>query len=166
MCVSAQIPALPASATEQDKADNWGVMVGYSFTDSTPLSAGYKSVTYVIETGSPTSPTPLQRVLHLKGDPDDVFYCNDYDLITFMIPFTGFRSPCHDRTGVETKFLRDSDVPNIDKVGLLVEPGAEAFAVNNLCFREVIFNSGLTGTGGSAGMVVSGTGGANGNGPS
>ena len=165
LCISGSIPALPANPVQQDYAENWGVMLGYTFT--APIPAAYQSITFAANESYSPSGNLLRTAIHLKGDPDDVVYCTAMDPTGAMVPFTNFHAPCRDTPGAVDKSLRNSDVPNIDRVGVLIEPGASAFTVTNLCFWFVSFNSGLTGTGGATGMFAGGglpgTGGANGN---
>jgi hypothetical protein len=159
LCISGSIPALPAMPVQRDYDENWGIMAGFTFTASVP--AGYKSVSFNANNSDTPIGTPVRGAIHLKGDPDDQVYCSDH--LAWMAPFADFHTPCRTSSGGVDRSLQDSDVPKIDRVGILVEPGDSAFTVRNLCLYFVAFYDSLTGTGGSQGNVgVAGNGGATG----
>jgi hypothetical protein len=166
LCISGSIPALPANPVQQDYAENWGVMVGFTFT--APVPAGYQSIIFHTNEAYTPIGTPLRTAIHLKGDPDDMIYCDVLNPFDARIPFTNFHAPCRPTPAAVDKSLRNSDVPNIDKVGLLIEAGGSAFTVTNLCFWYVTFDYSLTGgAGGATGMFdrvgLPGAGGGSGN---
>jgi hypothetical protein len=126
LCISGSLPAFNQST--DDYALNWGVMVGANVTEPAGggLGAPYTR-TFVTLSGAPT--TGLRLVVHRKGDPESTTYCVAVTALA-RIQFSSFNTRCWDGTGI---YLRQEDVPNIDKIALHVPSNAWPISVDNLC---------------------------------
>lgn len=138
LCLSGLIPALPASPTQVDYDNNWGVGVGVNAREPSDAIGDslndYTAVSFTIS-GSPSS--GLRAILHRKGDPDGTTYCVDSIKSDTPIKLTKFNTKCWgDPASV---FLTEADLPLIDKVGVRVPSTSAAIAVTNLCLSRLTF---------------------------
>jgi hypothetical protein len=137
LCISALIPALSASPTPTEYAENWGVQVGANASPATPpagLGRTYSTITLNF-TGTPSS--GLRAIVHRSGDTDDKSYCAIVTSDT-PIPLTSFNTTCWDGTGTS---LTAADVSKIDRVGLEVVAARQEIPVTSLCLTSIVFGS-------------------------
>jgi hypothetical protein len=134
LCITAGIPALPASPTSSDYASNWGVAVGLDSTDANgPLGQSFTSVTIAVS-GSPSS--GLRAKVHLKGDAEGTDYCATYT--SSAIAFTKFTKTCYDPASPGTA-ITAVDVPKIDRISIQVPSSSTAIDVKSLCITGITF---------------------------
>jgi hypothetical protein len=137
LCISALIPALSASPTPTEYAENWGVQVGANastLSSSTGLGKTYSTITLNF-TGTPSS--GLRAIVHRNGDADDKSYCATVTS-DMPIPLTSFNTTCWDGAGTS---LTAADVSKIDKVGLEVFASRQEIPVTSLCLNSIVFGS-------------------------
>ena len=136
LSISGSIPALPASPTSSDYADNWGIMLGVKATDPAGggLGQSFTSIAFTLS-GSPTS--GLRAMVHKKGDPDSTTYCAP---VTSGLPvsFTNFVTDCFNTAPVGAR-ITAADVANIDQIAVEVVSGSTAITVTNLCITKIAF---------------------------
>lgn len=130
LCITGDIPALPASPVQSDYDDNWGLQIGFDNNESSTGSIGKVFSTIDIAvSGSPT--TGLRIVLQKEGETTG--YCATY--AGKPVALSTFNTACWDGSG---KTLADFD--KINKVGVQVSSGSTAIKVDNLCLNSVTFN--------------------------
>jgi hypothetical protein len=137
LCISGNIPALPATPAQTDYDNNWGLQIGVNSSDpaGTPIgsSASYTTVTFNL-TGTPL--TGLRAELHRQGDPAGTTYCASL-VNGKAITLTSFSTQCYG--GTNDIKLTTADIPNIDKVGVQVSSTGTAITVSSLCLTSVQF---------------------------
>ncbi|MBN2573877.1 MAG: hypothetical protein JXP73_04865 [Deltaproteobacteria bacterium] len=141
LCLTASIPALPASPVQKDYDDNWGVSVGFNSSEPPGTVIGdvakdYKTITYHL-TGSPLS--GLRGQVHLISQPEDKSYCANISVTDgkATATLTSFGTECWG--GSNNVKLTADDLPNIDKVMVQVSSTSSAITVDNLCLTGVSF---------------------------
>jgi hypothetical protein len=138
LCITAEIPASPATSSPLDSGNSWGVQVGVNATNEEPVgtlgssASGFASATFDL-TGSPRS--NLRALLHVQGDPEDTFYCADI-VSGVAVPLTAFNTACWNGSGVS---LVADKLHGIDKVAVQVSSGRAAITVSNLCLTRITF---------------------------
>jgi len=141
LCMTGTIPALPAKAVQKDYDDNWGEAIGVNTDEPPPAKGGaplgksHKTITFYIE-GKPA--TGIRAKIHVTGDDDQTSYCatfNPGDKVTL----TAFNTHCWNTNESGAKFLADTDVPNIDSLGIQVSATGSEIKVDNLCLDKVEF---------------------------
>jgi hypothetical protein len=141
LCITGGCPALPASPTSTDYADNFGVVVGVNAGDaggtgdpSLVLGQTFTSIT-ITATGLPT--TEVRAQIHKKGDSDSNLYCMKFTSGTAM-DLTRFATDCYNTA--PTGLFKAADIPNIDKVSLeAVSVSGTAVTVTNMCMTGITF---------------------------
>jgi hypothetical protein len=137
LCISGSIAALPASPTQDDYANDWGVQVGVSATEPSGglLGKSFSHVTFTF-TGTPT--TGVRAQVHRNGDPDSTQYCAYINSGT-AVTLTSFSTECW-APGADTS-LTASDVPNIDKIALQISSSATPVAIESFCMSRIEFGN-------------------------
>jgi hypothetical protein len=135
LCISGNIPALPASPLQADYDANLGLRIGVNANEISgfPIGKAYSSITVEV-TGSPTA--GLRVELHRAGDLENVTYCA-YNTGSAM-NLTSFNTACWDGSGIA---FSAADAPLIDKVGVWVSSTKAAVTVSNLCINSVTFGT-------------------------
>jgi hypothetical protein len=145
LCISGNIPQLPASAAQADYDANWGLQVGLNATstEGDAIGTAYSSVAISFN-GKPT--TGLRAELHIKGDPAGTTYCYDGVSSGKDVKLTDFNtkcwagSPCNLTSEPACKPLTSDMAANIDKVGIQVSSTATgAITVDKLCLTGIQF---------------------------
>jgi hypothetical protein len=139
LCISGGCPALPASPTSTDYADNYGIVVGVNAGDkggtgdaSEVLGQSFKTIS-VAASGMPSSEVRIQ--IHKKGDPDSTSYCIKYS--SSAIDLTKFATDCYATS--PTGLFKAADIPNIDKVSLEAVSASTAVTVTSMCITGITF---------------------------
>jgi hypothetical protein len=134
LCISASIPALPATPAASDYSSNWGVQIGIDSTEAKgTLGQSFSSITIAVS-GSPSS--GLRAKVHRKGDAEGTDYCAN--ITSGAISFTSFTAACWDKT-TPGAAISAADVPNIDQIGIQVPSGSTAIDVKSLCITGITF---------------------------
>lgn len=139
LCMSGAIPALPAAPTQSDYDNNWGMEIGVNAKEPPDAAgaamSGFTTVTFNYS-GIPRS--GVRAFIHRKGDPDATTYC--FDSVKSDVPFalTKFNTKCWGDPS--TVYLTPVDLPNIDKIGLMVSSSAAAITVSSFCLERIVFN--------------------------
>lgn len=134
LCISGTIPALPASPTADDFADNWGVLFGVNATPDSAtgvLGRSYKNVTFMVS-GTPQS--GLLASVHRQGE--------SLAYMAALVPgvpisFTKFATDYY--ATAPTGYLSAADVPKIDRIGIQIPSGSLPVTMVNLCLQELVF---------------------------
>jgi len=140
LCITGGCPALPASPSSTDYANNYGVVVGVNAGDaggtgdaSLVLGQTFTSVT-IATSGMPT--TEVRAQIHKKGDSDSNSYCLKYT--TGAMSFTSFATDCY--ATAPTGLFKAADVPNIDKISLeAISVSGTAVSVTSMCMTGITF---------------------------
>ena len=134
LCITGNIPALPAVPVQSDYDNNWGLQIGVNAKEpSDAIGTAFASVTISV-IGNPS--TGLRAEIHRKGDPDATTYCASF-VSGVPISATSFNTKCWgDATTVA---LTAADTSNVDKIGVQVSSGAAAIPVSALCLTGITF---------------------------
>ena len=143
LCISGDIPALPASPVQSDYDNNWGLQIGVnaSDTEGKEIGTAYSSIALTFN-GTPT--TGLRAELHVKGDPAGTTYCYDGISSGKALKLTDFNTMCWSGvscTDPACKQFSSDSAKNIDKVGMQVSSTAAEIKVSNLCLTGLQFKS-------------------------
>lgn len=136
LCMSGNIPALPATPLQSDYDNNWGIQIGVNTSEPPGITLGktYASITITLS-GSPL--TGLRAELHVKGEPAGQTYCADLTSGT-AIDFSKFNQECwNGDTASASKALSMDNITNIDKVGIQVSSTQSEIKVDKLCLQSI-----------------------------
>lgn len=139
LCMSGTIPALPADPAQADYDNNWGLQIGVNAAEppeaAGPAMSSFSTVAFYY---SEISKTGVRAFIHRKGDPKDFTYC--VDSIASGRPFsvTKFNTKCWGEAS--TVFLTPTDLPSIDKIGIMVSSTTAEITVSSLCLERIVFN--------------------------
>jgi len=129
LCISGNIPALPASPMQADYDNNWGVQIGVNAKEpSSNIGKSFSSVDVSV-----SGATGFRVMLHKKGDPDGTTYC--YTYAGSAIKVTDFNTKCWgDPTTVN---FTTSDAENVDKIMVQIPSAAAAIPVTDFCLKSI-----------------------------
>jgi hypothetical protein len=139
LCITGSCPALPASPTDQDYADNYGVVVGVNAGDdggtgdpSMVIGQTFSTVS-ITTSGLPSSEVRAQ--IHIKGDSDSKSYCMKYS--SGAMDLTKFAIDCYNTSPAQ--LFPAASIPNIDKVSLEAVSASTAVSVTSMCMTGITF---------------------------
>lgn len=140
LCITGNIPALPATPLQSDYDNNWGVQIGVNTSEPPGITLGqsYASITITV-TGQPSS--GLRAELHIKGDPAGTTYCANMTSGK-SIQLSTFNKQCWNVGTAQYDSSQDlaaSSIQNIDKVGIQVSSTQNQISVSNLCLTSIAF---------------------------
>lgn len=138
LCITGNIPALPAMPFQSDYENNWGIQIGVNTSEppGTTLGKSHASMAITVS-GSPS--TGLRAVVHVKGEPAGQAYCAELTSGQ-AIPMSKFNLECwNGDAAAPSKALAAENIPNIDKIGIQVSSTATQIPVANLCLRSIAF---------------------------
>ncbi len=161
LCISGTIPIV----TGGDYTSNWGLQIGVNTIDPPATSAGSGTLGHsyatiaATTTGSVTpNNTAIRLVIHLVGTPDtDNPYCATMSSSGKAITLTDFNTQCWNGSSCGAvpacapgaadqttccNQLKDTDIPNIDKIGIQISSDAkQPYVVDNYCLTGYQFGN-------------------------
>jgi hypothetical protein len=132
--ISGNLPALPASPTQSDYDNNWGVRLGVNARD--PIDSIGPDISYFTTVAFSFNSEPKtgwRAFVHRKGDPDAVTYCIDNIVPFENFSLSKFNTKCWgDPTSVH---LTPADLPSIDQIGLSLSSSSSPITFDLVFFR-------------------------------
>jgi hypothetical protein len=106
------------------------------------LGQSFDKIAFTVNTASSVAPSGavVRGELHRAGDPADVTYCAAIIGSPAVILLTSFNTKCWcDPT---TTFLKSSDVPNIDWIGVrIMADNVSSYEVSGFCVSKIEFSN-------------------------
>ena len=132
VCMTGDVPALPASPTDADYKANWGVSIGVNAGDPDTVTLGqsFTSITFAM-TGTPSTGLRAQVTTS-----DGTVYCATMTPGT-ALALTSFKVSCYAATPGAA--LTAAGVKNITKVEVQVSSSSTDTPVTKLCLTGITF---------------------------
>ena len=146
LCISGSIPKVQDDTAfpTGDYTADWGLQIGVNTSNppGTTLGTSYSTIALNINPSAVTpANTAIRAIIHLvsmtaTANP----YCATITTSGAPIPLTSFNTACWDNSGTA---LLATDVPNIDKVSVLIPSDlTNAYTVSGFCLTGITFGGG------------------------